>query len=275
MSDANDGRFVWYELLTTDPKAAMAFYTDVVGWKTQLYAEEGGYTMWLSAQGPLGGVTALPEAAKKMGMPSHWTAHVYVSDVDASVAKVRSLDGRVVMPPTDIPTIGRFAVISDPQGAMINVFKPLPPENGESMKPHDVTKPGEFCWAELMTTDHEAAFRFFSALFGWEKLSELDMGPGGKYLIFGLGEKRLGGMFSKGKDVPAGQPNAFLYYQQVADIDAATARATAKGARILNGPMEVPGGARIAQMMDPQGVAFALHEEARLPSRSHTSSQAT
>ena len=144
------------------------------------------------------------------------------------------------------------------------MFKPLPPESGEGMKPHDVTKPGSSVGRRLMTNDiHEAAFRFFSALFGWEKLSELDMGPGGKYLIFGLGEKRLGGMFSKGKNVPATQPNAFLYYQQVADLDAATARATAKGARILNGPMEVPGGARIAQMMDPQGVAFALHEEAK------------
>jgi predicted enzyme related to lactoylglutathione lyase len=260
MPNPTGSHFVWYELLTTDPKAAMAFYSHVIGWTTQPYADLGGYTMWLSGQGPLGGVTMPPEPAEKMGAPSHWTAHVYVDDVDATVAKVRSLDGRVSVEPTDIPTIGRFAVVADPLGASINVFKPLPPQSGQGPTPHDVTKPGEFCWAELMTTDHELAFRFYSALFGWEKISDFDMGPGGKYLIYGLGGKQLGGMFTKGPAM-ASAPNAFLYYVQVSDLDAAVDRAKAKGGKVLNGPMGVPGGARIAQMMDPQGCAFALHEE--------------
>jgi predicted enzyme related to lactoylglutathione lyase len=260
MADVTEGRFVWYELLTSDPKAAMAFYTEVVGWKTQPY-EGGEYTMWASAQGPLGGVTPLPEPAKKMGAPPHWTAHVQVANVDASVAKARSLDGRVYVEPTDIPKIGRFAVIADPLGASINVFKPAPPEQpGQGMTPHDVTKPGEFCWAELMTTDHEAAFRFYSSLFGWQKISDFDMGPTGKYLIYGLGGKQFGGMFTKPKQMSQ-IPNAFLYYVQVGNVDAAMERAKGKGARVLNGPMEVPGGARIVQMTDPQGAAFALHEE--------------
>jgi uncharacterized protein len=261
---SQESRFVWYELLTSDPKAAIAFYTHVLGWTTQPY-ETGEYTMWVSAQGPLGGVTTLPEPAKKMGAPPHWTAHVYVDDVDATVKKARSLDGRVYVEPTDIPKIGRFAVIADPLGASLNVFKPLPPEQpGQGMTPHDLTKPGEFCWAELMTTDHEAAFRFYSTLLGWQKLSEFDMGPGGKYFIYGVGEKRFGGMFTKGKEM-ASAPNAFLYYIQVANVDAATERAKAKGARVLNGPMEVPGQARIVQMIDPQGAAFALHEEPKKP----------
>jgi predicted enzyme related to lactoylglutathione lyase len=248
----NIGRFVWYELLTSDPKAAIAFYGDVVGWKTQPF--EGDYTMWVGSQGPLGGTMTLPEKAKKMGAPPHWMAHVEVANVDATVAEVRKHDGRIYVEPEEVPKVGRFAVIADPQGASIAVFKPL-----EAMQLHDTTRPGEFCWSELVTTNHEVAFRFYSGLFGWEKLSDFDMGAMGKYLIYGKGGKQLGGMFTKSKDMP--MPPSWLHYTQVADLDAAVERAKGKGAKLLNGPMEVPGGARIAQMMDPQGAAFALHVE--------------
>jgi predicted enzyme related to lactoylglutathione lyase len=252
MTESNKGRIVWHELLTSDPKAAMAFYTHVVGWTTQPW--ENDYTMWVGSQGPLGGTMALPEPAKKMGAPPHWTSHVEVVDVDATVAEVKKLGGRIYVEPQDVPKVGRFAVIGDPQGASISIMSAASP-----MTPHDSTKPGEFCWAELMTTNHEAAFRFYSDLFGWEKLSDFDMGAMGKYLLWGKGGKQLGGMFTKSKDMP--MPAAWLYYIQVADLDAAVERAKSKGAKLLNGPMEVPGGARIAQLMDPQGAAFALHEE--------------
>jgi predicted enzyme related to lactoylglutathione lyase len=210
----------------------------------------------VGSQGPLGGTTRLPEQARKMGAPPHWTANVQVADVNATVALARKLDGRVYVEPSEFPKVGRLAVIADPQGAPINVFQPNSP-----MQAHDTTKPGEYRWSELVTTDHEAAFRFYRQLFGWEKSRDYDMGPMGKYLIFGQGGKDYGGMFTKTKDMP--MPPSWLYYAQVADLDAAIGRATAKGGRVLNGPMEVPGGARIAQLVDPQGAAFALHEEAK------------
>ena len=116
-------------------------------------------------------------------------------------------------------------------------------------------------WSELLTTDHEAAFRFLSPLFGWEKIRDFDMGAMGKYLIYGRGGKELGGMFTKSKDMP--MPPAWTYYTQVADLDAAIERAKSRDARLLNGPQEVPGGARVAQLADPQGASFALHEPAK------------
>jgi predicted enzyme related to lactoylglutathione lyase len=253
MAESNVGRFVWTELLTTDPKAAIDFYGDVVGWKTQPY-EGGEYTMWVTGQGPIGGTMTLPEPARKMGAPPHWTSYVEVVDVDATVADARKHDARVYVEPTDLPKIGRFSVIADPQGASICVFKSAMP-----MPLHDTTKPGEFCWGELATTDHEAAFRFYSALFGWQRISDFDMGAMGKYLLFGLGGKQMGGMFTKPKEMK--MPAAWLYYAQVSDLDAAVGRAKNRSAKLLNGPMDVPGGARIAQLMDPQGAAFALHEE--------------
>ncbi|MBI4956197.1 MAG: VOC family protein [Myxococcales bacterium] len=253
MGNASDGNFVWYEHLATDPKAAIAFYSEVVGWKTQPFGEGSDYLMWVGTEGPLGGVMKLPDEAAKMGAPPHWMANVQVADVDATLALVKKLGGKVYKEPEDIPTVGRFAVIADPQGAVLSVFRPSSP-----MALHDATKPGEFCWSELMTSDSAAAFEFYAPILGWKMLQEMDMGPMGTYRIFGLGETMLGGMMTTPKGAP--MPPMWLYYTETDDLDAAIARATKRGAKVMNGPMEVPGGARIAQFMDPQGAAFALHE---------------
>ncbi len=245
------GDFVWYDLLTSDPKAAIAFYTDVIGWKTQAF--EGGpkeYQMWVGSQGPLGGVMQLPEEAVKMGAPPHWTSNVTVDDVDATTKRVKELGGQVYQEPTDMPSVGRFAVIADPQGAVISIFKPETP-----MQPHDTSKAGEFSWTELMASDHHAAFAFYAEIFGWQKMQSMDMGPMGTYEIFGKGDKMLGGMMNKPAEMPQA---AWGYYIQVDDLDATVARARAGGATLVNGPMDVPGG-RVAQLTDPQGVFFALH----------------
>ena len=251
---ANKGRFVWYEHLTKDPKAAMAFYSDVVGWKTQPFTETGSdYVMWVGSQGPLGGVMELPEEAAKMGTPPHWMAHVEVENVDATAALAKKLGGKVHKEPTDIPTVGRFAVIADPQGAFISVFTPNAP-----MTLHDSSKTGEFCWNELMTSDNVAAFNFYSQLFGWKILQEMDMGPMGTYRVFGIGDKQMGGMMTVPPGTP--MPPMWIYYAETPDLEAALARAKKHQAKVMNGPMDVPGGGRIAQLMDPQGAAFALHQ---------------
>ena len=161
MASANNGLFVWYELMTKDVQAAIACYGEVVGWKTQPFAEGGDYIMWVGSQGPLGGVMKLPDEAAKMGAPPHWLGYVRVEDVDATAALTKKLGGKVHKEPTDIPTVGRFAVIADQQGASIGVFKPI-----HEMALHDAAKEGETCWNELMTSDSIAAFKFYAQLFG-------------------------------------------------------------------------------------------------------------
>jgi uncharacterized protein len=255
MTDTNTGRFIWYDLLTSDSRAAAAFYEHVVGWKSQPWKQ--GYTLFGGGQGggPNAGTAQLPEEARKAGAPPHWTSNVCVDDVDATIAEVRALGGKVVMEPMDFPDVGRLAGIADPQGAAIHLFKPR-----QAVTRPDSSKPGEFTWNELITSGHEAAFDFYSAIFGWEKIRDFDMGPQGKYLVYGRGGRELGGMFTKPKDTP--MPPAWLYYVHVAGLDAALGRAKDRGARVQNGPIEVPGGGRIAQLLDPQGAAFALHEDA-------------
>jgi hypothetical protein len=242
------GAIVWYELLSTDPKGSLAFYPEVVGWKTEPWGTDG-YTMFAGSQGPLGGVTQLPEQARKMGAPTYWQANIQVANVDATVEQVKQLGGQIYVLET-VPTVGRFAVIADPQGAVVSVFTPE-----KEMPPHDITKAGEFSWHELYTTDHEAAFAFYSAIAGWERLGSFDMGPMGQYLLWGRNGKQLGGMLTKPASMP--QP-AWLYYITTPDLDAALARAQQRGAKIINGPMEVPGGQRVVQLLDPQGGAFAM-----------------
>jgi len=255
MSDRNadNGRFVWYELLTPNPKAAIDFYTEVIGWKTQPFTEGGGdYVMWVGSQGSLGGVMKLPDEAARMGTPPNWMAHVQVENVDATASLVKKLGGQVYKEPADIPTVGRFAVIADPQGAVVSIFMPNTP-----MTLHDPSKPGEFCWNELLTSDSIAGFNFYSQMFGWKKLQDMDMGAMGTYRVFGIGERQMGGMMTVPKGSP--MPPMWLYYVETSDVEAAVARATKNGAKIMNGPMDVPGGGRIAQLMDPQGAAFAVH----------------
>lgn len=255
MASSNVGRFVWYDHLAKNPKMAIAFYTDVVGWKTQPMGEEGRYTMWVGSQGPLGGTMNLSTDQAKMGVPPHWMAHVEVEGVDATAAKATELGGRILKEPTDIPNVGRFAVIVDPQGAEISIFEP-----SEPMSLHDNAKEGEFCWNELMTDNQEAALDFYSQLFGWKKLDETDMGERvGTYVVFGIGSKRLGGIMTRPKGLPL--PPMWVYYAETKDLEGALGRAAAKGGTVMNGPMEVPGG-RIAQLMDPEGAMFALHQAA-------------
>jgi predicted enzyme related to lactoylglutathione lyase len=258
MSDIK-GRYLWYELMTTDVDAAAAFYGEVVGWKTQSW--EGGtmpYTMFMAGEEAIGGLMKLPEEAQRMGAPAHWLAYVGVPDVDEAVAKLTELDGTVLAGPLDIPQVGRIAVFKDPQGAAIAAFTPA----GEPMGHDGDRQLGEFSWNELGTTDYPAAFTFYEAIFGWDKIDDMDMGEMGIYRIYGKGERSFGGMFDNSPDMPKPTGPFWLHYVKVDDCNSAVERVKANGGQVLNGPMEVPGGDLIAQCMDPQGVAFALHSSA-------------
>lgn len=249
------GRFVWYELLTSDPAAAVDFYTHVTGWTTRRW-EAGNYTMFVGPQGPLGGVNALPEAAKQMGASPFWQGNIVVANVDESVALVKELGGKLYVR-EDVPTIGALAVVADPQGAVISLFTPA-----EATSPHDVSRPGEIAWHELYTSDVDRALAFYQRIAGWQQLDSMPM-PTGPYVIFGRAPGQdLGGMMKMppGMTAPDGRPvpPSWVFYIRVGDLPAALARATDRGARVLLEPMDVPGGQCVTQFLDPQGAAIAL-----------------
>jgi len=247
------GNFVWYELMTPDVKAAEKFYTSVIGWD----ARDAGmpnmaYTLFSAPSGTLAaGLLEMPQRVLDAGAPPFWTGYVFVDDVDASAAKAKELGGTIHHDPDDIPGVGRFAVIGDPQGATIAMYRTMMMPGGGALP----GTPGMAGWRELYADDIEAAFGFYAKLFGWTKAEHHDMGPMGIYQLFAVGGQTVGGMMSKPPGVPA---PCWLYYFNVDGLDAAVARVQAGGGRILSGPMPVPGGSFVAQCLDPQGAAFCL-----------------
>lgn len=250
------GRFLWYELLTTDPEKAQDFYTKLLGWGLENWSGPGmEYVMWKCFDVAIGGVLELPAEAKQAGAPSHWLPYIGTPEVDQTVELARRKGAQVHVPPQDIPTQGRFAVLADPHGAVFAVYQPLrePP-------PSHPPEIGDCTWHELVAGDDKQAWQFYSSLFGWQKHGQgHDMGPLGMYQEYGLPgiPFPLGGIFKKPADMPA--PPHFMLYFKVADVGPKAAQVKALGGQILNGPMEVPGGDFIVNCLDPQGAAFSLH----------------
>ena len=251
MADKLLGSFVWNELLTTDTGAAGAFYSKVVGWKTAPFAPDGSYHTFNAKSGPVGGMMVLPDDAKKAGAPPHWLMYVGTPNVSETAIRVAQLGGRVVQQPADIPGTGRYAVVQDPFGATFGLYQPATPRAAAS-EPGN----GDFSWFELYTPNPEGAWSFYQSLFGWEKTSAMDMGEMGTYQMFGRGGGIPNGGIMK---PPPGAPAAWMPYAMVPDAKAAAAMAQSRGGKIINGPMEVPGGDWIAQGIDPQGAMFSVH----------------
>lgn len=265
MSNAK-GRFCWYELMTTDKTRAVPFYTKVIGWSTMDWkapdANLPPYTMWTNGETMLGGVMDLPEEAKGNGVRPTWVLYIATPDIEGTVKRVKRLAGAVRTPPTVIPTVGRFAVLTDPQGATFCVF-----QSHNDVPGHDGPRQvGEFSWHELATSDPAAAFTFYSALFGWVKAGAVDS-PAGVYQMFGKSEDQpMGGIYRTPEKAAAGEywraenpASGWLPYIRVHDIPKAIERVHAGGGQVINGPIEVPGGDLIAHGTDPQGAIFALH----------------
>jgi len=253
MADRLLGSFVWCELMTTDTAAAEPFYKKVVGWNPVPFAPDGSYTVFNNPSGAgVAGLMKLPDAAKQMGAPPHWLMYVGTPSVDDTATRISQLGGRVLKQPDDIPNTGRFAVVQDPFGATFGIFQPPPNRPGRSGPPGV----GDFSWFELYTPNPEGAWKFYETLFGWEKTSAMDMGEMGVYQMFGRGGAIPNGGIMK---PPPGAPAAWMPYAMVKDAKAAATIAAANGGKIVNGPMEVPGGDWIFQAMDPQGAMFAVH----------------
>jgi predicted enzyme related to lactoylglutathione lyase len=247
------GRLLWYELLTTDMKAAESFYSAIIGWKTQPFDEAAAqpYDMWIRAGDvPVGGVMTIPQG---MNFPPHWVMYVGVPQLDEAVAQIERLGGRALSPVIEVPTVGRMRTMLDPQGAMFSILESASPPEQPEAEP----QVGDASWHELYTTDAPAALKFYSEVFGWRPTQTMDMGEMGKYYMFGRAFE-LGGMMTKPPSM-AHVPTHWNIYFRVADVDARAEQVKSKGGQILNGPMDVPGGDRIVQCLDPQGAAFSLH----------------
>jgi predicted enzyme related to lactoylglutathione lyase len=261
------GDFVWYELITPDVDAAQAFYAPLLGWTVRDAGVPGiDYRLAATAECDVAGIMRMPAGAP---MSPAWLGYVGVEDVDAMAEAFRAEGGTVHLPPTDVSGVGRFALVSDPQGALLYVIRTIPPDarpDAESLPfSYDRPRPGHCAWNELVTSDPSAALHFYGRRFGWIHGGEIDMGELGAYQFLRHagrapeGSPPMQGILGAVMRCPPGTPrSAWTYYFRVPDIDAAVAHVGAHGGTVTVPPMEIPGGEFSMNAVDPQGTPFAL-----------------
>jgi predicted enzyme related to lactoylglutathione lyase len=245
------GRFVWYELLTTDTPSAAAFYAEIVGWAVKdASSRELAYTLLTAGAAPIVGLMNLPEEGLRMGATPRWLGYVGVDDMDATVAQILRLGGAILVAPAD-SNIGRIAVVADPQGATFALVSRLAFSQVQTSGSY---QPGRVGWHELLAEDRQKVFPFYGQLLGWRQASA-EVDPANVYDLFSVAGKTIGGMLTK---LPSVSHACWLHYFNVEDVGAAARRVMTGGGRVLQEPIELPDGGWIVRCVDPQGALFAL-----------------
>ncbi|MFO1315610.1 MAG: VOC family protein [Burkholderiales bacterium] len=242
------GEFCWINVLTSQPEAARAFFSRLLGWT---YVEMPGIGHRVQVGGrDVGGLFDLASPQTPPGTPPHIGVMVKVASADAAVERVKALGGRA-QPAFDVMDQGRMAVCFDPNGAAFDVWEP---QKGEGMDA-DSGQHGAPSWFESMTTDVDRAAKFYAALFDWTP-EPMPM-DGYTYTTFRRGDGYVAGMMAITPDMGAVQPHWGTYFT-VDDADAAARAAPALGARLYIPPMDVPGVGRFCGIASPQGVPFMV-----------------
>jgi predicted enzyme related to lactoylglutathione lyase len=240
--------FIWHDLITPDVEGAKAFYAEVIGWTYEAQSPE--YTLTKAGGIGMGGIMKTPDTLK--GMPPFWSGYIFVADVDAVCAKIKTQAGKVHREPWDVPHVARMAVVGDPTGANFNIMQPFPRETGKLISSNAL---GAVGWNEAHVGDLDSAWNFYAELFGWTKGTVMPMGELGDYVLFQINGADHGGMMRKQKMLPMPM---WLFYFNVDGIDAAVERINKSGGKVVMGPHQVPGGQWIVSAMDPQGGNFQL-----------------
>ena len=235
------GRFVWHDHVSNDPEKAIRFYSELLGWESEIFKTGDADYPMIKANGATHGGFGPSQG----GAPPHWMGAIGVEDVDEAARKAEAAGASVVVPPTGIPETGRFAVLTDPQGAVFSVYSSA----SEDWSPSE----GVFVWDELHTTDVDAARAFYGELFGWSA-NDQDMGDFTYTIFESGGEQRAGAM----PEPSGGLPPMWMTYIGTDDVDATCKRAEELGAQKHAGPDDIPGVGRFAVLSDPTGAVFAL-----------------
>lgn len=238
------GTFSWVDLATNDAAGAKRFYSELFGWEAEdvPVPDSAPYTM-LRLDGD--DVAALYEPGD--GRPPHWFCYVAVEDADATATKARGLGATVMADPFDVMDAGRMAALADPTGAAFGIW-----QAGQSIGATRVNDPGCLTWCDLATPDPAAAQAFYEGLFGWT-FETMDTGGGPPYAVISNRGNSQAGM----RPTQDGEPPNWMPYFTVESVEGSLATS---GRQPMFGPVEVPGGGRIAALTDPQDAVFALFE---------------
>lgn len=244
------GHFVWHDLITTNVDRAVDFYGKLFPeWSIEKLNSDGAsqYHVIEVAGNDIGGIVGVPEES---GIPSHWIGYVAVEDCDAAVKRTIDLGGNCLVPAIDVPQVGRFAIVQDPQGA---VLKPFSVQKQITLPEKSVN--GWPAWNELLTKDVAAARNFYCSVFGWSSVEQAIEGMGTNTL-FRSGEQDVAGIMSMPDDAEA--PPNWLTYFHADDVDSRAHTVEALGGQSFVTPQDIPGVGRFSVHADPVGAFFSL-----------------
>jgi predicted enzyme related to lactoylglutathione lyase len=244
------GNFCWFELTTSDQKAATDFYTGLFGWShvdNHLPDDAGVYTMLRAGDKEVGAL--YQPGPQQPPIPPNWMAYVAVESADQTSAKATELGGEVVVPAFDVMDHGRMAGFKDPTGAILFIWEPKTHLGADL-----VNAPGAACWVELMTRDAPSAKEFYTGLFGWST-KESDFMAYTEWMNAG---QPIGGMFPMEGAQFEGTPPHWMIYFMVEDCDASTEKAQQLGGKVHVPPTDIPNTGRFSMIQDPQGAFFAV-----------------
>lgn len=238
------GKFVWFELHTTDVPASQRFYGEVVGWKGDKMTMPDGteYPFIKAGEHTIGGYQKLK------GPAPHFLPYLSVEDVDASAKKVKKAGGKVLADAFDAPTVGRICIVQDPQGATLALFHA---EDGDPADRDGAA--GDFHWNELWSSDVAASKAFYEDVFGFE-VTPLQMPQGEYFTLNKDGKQRAGLMQAPDAKIPT----MWLPYVQVDDVDAASERAAKQGGELKSPLMDTQGVGRHGVLAGPDGAVVGI-----------------
>ncbi len=249
------GSFCWIELATSDQKAAKNFYGTLFGWSANDTPMGPGdfYTIFQLEGRDTAAAYTLRKEQRSQGVPSHWMLYVAVDSAEATAARVTELGGKVLVPPFDVASFGKMAVIQDPTGPVFSIWEP------KGNQGTGITGVGgTLCWADLSSPDPARASKFYGELFGWKMTSDNDDNPASGYQHIQNGEEFIGGILSAEKDSKI--PPHWLPYFLVANCDLSAAKAKELGAGFLLQPATMENVGRMAVIADPQQAVFAVFQ---------------
>ena len=238
----------WVDVSVDDVPKAIAFYQGLFGWDIPLGGPEvGGYSI-AHQDGRV--VAAISPKMGPPDAPSAWTTYLATDDVDTTVALVKSASGQVLAEPMDVMEEGRFAIAMDPAGAAFGLW-----QGGKTTGIGRANEPGTLTWSEQMSRDWEGSKSFYRDVFGYDYQ---DMsGDGFKYALLMVDGHEVGGIGEYPAGTPADLPAAWGTYFAVTDTDAAMAKVTELGGRVVQAANDTPFG-RIGVVADDHGAVFSV-----------------
>ncbi len=248
----------WFELSSTKPDASSAFYGALFGWQGQvMHTGIGPYTFLRNTTGTIGALAGMPPGVDG---PSRWAVYFAVANVDACLAKAKTLGGSEIMAPFDVPGMGRGAFLADPGGAVFALWQSAQSSGGDFA----MFEENAFGWVELATRDVKGMRAFYGELLGWKyKESPMPNFEQLTYTEYSVADVRYGGLLPMTKEW-GDMPSHWSLYVVVADADAILKRAQELGGSVCVPAFDAPGVGRIGMIGDPTGamtyvIALSAH----------------